>query len=95
MQILPSLIYALAVGSIGGLVWALALSARYSAGAAAGAIVGLILALLLAGVGRLARAGAAKLQAGETSFVSNGIITMFGLAAVVVGLLVWAVRALL
>lgn len=86
-----SLLYTVILGAVVGLIWALALSARISLGVAVGAIAGAVASALLAAAGNLARRGS-RLEAGETSFVSNSLVTAASIVGFIVGLVVWVTR---
>lgn len=90
---LATLFYGAVIGLVSGLIWTLALHGRFSVGLITGAVVGAAVAAVLTFFGKLARTGS-NLQPGETSFVSNGILTFLGVGAFGIGLVVWLVRAL-
>jgi hypothetical protein len=92
-MLISSLFYGAVIGSIVGIVWTLALGTRFSITILVGAIAGFLVALILAFFGKLARAGG-NLVTGESYFVSNSILTFLGIAAGVIGLLVWTIRAI-
>ena len=85
--------YGAVVGAVVGFVWTLALATGFSTGISRGAIFGAITGVVLLLFGSAAYAGG-KLKRQEVSFVMCYLMSAIGIVGVLVGLLVWLVRAI-
>lgn len=88
---MTSIIYALVLGTISGMLWGSTFGFTLRSSALVGGIVGIVFGLFLVFVGKMAKTGGRLVQ-GEINFVNFSNLTAIGLLSIISGFIAFTVK---